>query len=158
MCHQTFFIFPSPPASWVCVLLNIRDHPFSVKKKEFYPQPPHTLSVELNSISCTFHSCFLLLIVKVPVNQEKEKLAENEKYLKLIFKAYWETQGEVYVCVCFKYILFWSAFEIKRLVANETNDHYIARNMKETSWKRWILCITSLYHIFLDSIYGGETE
>ena len=38
------------------------------------------------------------------------------------------------------------------------NDHYIARNMKETSWKRWILCITSLYHIFLESIYDGETE
>lgn len=42
---------------------------------------------------------FLLLIIKVPVNQEKEKLAKNEKYLKLIVKAYRETQEEVYVCV-----------------------------------------------------------
>lgn len=55
LCHQTFF-FSSPPAFWVCVLLNTRDHPFSVKKEEFYPQAPHTLSVELNSITRTFHS------------------------------------------------------------------------------------------------------
>lgn len=39
---------------------------------------------------------FLLLIVKVPVNQGKEKLVKNVKYLKLIFKAYSETQ-EVYI-------------------------------------------------------------
>lgn len=78
---------------------------------------------------------FLLLIVKVPVNQEEEKLAKNEKYLKLIFKAYWETQEEVYMCeiFSFKSIVFWITFEIKRPIAHDMNDHYIARNMKGTS-------------------------
>ena len=42
-----------------------------------------------------------------------------------------EKHKKKYMCVCFKYILFWSASKIKRLVANEINDHYIARNMKE---------------------------
>lgn len=78
---------------------------------------------------------FLLLIVKMPVNQEKEKLAKNEKYLNLILKAYWETQEEVYVCELFslKSIVFGITFEIKRPIVHKMNDHYIARNMKGTS-------------------------
>lgn len=65
---------------------------------------------------------FLLLIVKVPVNQGKEKLAKNVKYLKLIFKAYWETQ-EVYIYKFFKEY-FLTTFDIKK-----TN----------SSWREWPL-------------------
>lgn len=69
-------------------MLEIK-HPFSVKEKKALPSATsHTISgAEFNYMHISL-LVFLLLIVKVPVNQEREKLAENEKYLKLIFKAY----------------------------------------------------------------------
>lgn len=74
--------FQSPPAPWVCVLLNAKDQsPFNVEKKRRpCSQPPHTWSAELNSITCTFHSCsFSCLSWKYQLARKRRKLKKKKK-------------------------------------------------------------------------------
>lgn len=66
------------------------NHPYSVEKKgRLSCQPPHTIrGAEFNYMHILL-LLLLLLIMKVRVSQEKKgRRLKNEKYLKLIFKAY----------------------------------------------------------------------
>lgn len=46
------------------------------------------------------------------------------------------------ICDFFKEYFVLNYFEIERLITHEMNDHYIARNMKGTSWKTWLLSVS----------------
>ena len=86
-CPQTFFYQSSSFLS-LC-FTEYQRSPFFCKERRVLPSgTSHTISGAEFNYTHILLLIFLLLIIKVPVNQKKEKLAKNEKYLKLIVKAY----------------------------------------------------------------------